>query len=132
LLRQARAGHSLQVYGGKQVLDFVWVGNVVDALVRAGGLEGSVPPINIGSGTGTRILDLARRIARLAECQPKIQIEPARPMEVTRLIANVERMREILLIDPPLDPLANLTELVPVPVAMLAQGCGIRGFSLSA
>jgi len=119
-LRQARAGHGLQVFGGKQVLDFVWVGNVVDALVRAGEFDGSIPPINIGSGTGTRIVDLARRIARLAECQPKIQFEPARPMEVTRLIANVERMREILLIDPPLDPLANLTELVPAPVAMLA------------
>jgi UDP-glucose 4-epimerase len=119
-LRQARSGHGLQVYGGKQVLDFVWVGNVVEALVRAGELEGSIPPINIGSGTGTRIIDLARRIARLAECQPKIQFEPARPMEVTRLIANVERMREILLIDPPLDPLANLTELLPAPMAMLA------------
>jgi UDP-glucose 4-epimerase len=119
-LRQARSGHGLQVYGGKQVLDFVWVGNVVEALVRAGELEGAIPPINIGSGTGTRIIDLARRIARLAECQPKIQFEPARPMEVTRLIANVERMREILLIDPPLDPLANLTELLPAPMAMLA------------
>jgi UDP-glucose 4-epimerase len=119
-LRQARSGHGLQVYGGKQVLDFVWVGNVVEALVRAGELDGSVPPINIGSGTGTRIIDLARRIARLAECQPKIQFEPARPMEVTRMIANVERMREILLIDPPLDPLANLTELLPAPVALLA------------
>ena len=119
-LRQARSGHGLKVYGGKQVLDFVWVGNVVEALVRAGELEGAIPPINIGSGTGTRIIDLARRIARLAECQPKIQFEPARPMEVTRLIANVERMREILLIDPPLDPLANLTELLPAPMAMLA------------
>jgi len=100
-------------------------GGIVDdaracTLLRGGELEGSSPPINIGSGTGTRILDLARRVARLAECQPKIQLEPARPMEVTRLIANVERMREILLIDPPLDPLANLTELLPAPMAMLA------------
>jgi UDP-glucose 4-epimerase len=118
-LRQARAGQGLQVYGGKQVLDFVWVGNVVEALVRSAELEGFVPPINIGSGTGTRILDLARRIARLAECQPRIQLEPARPMEVTRLIANVERMRELLMIEPSLDPLANLTELLPAPMAML-------------
>src|SRR5205807_1446778 len=87
-LHQARAGHSLQVYGGKQVLDFVWVGNVVEALVRAGELDRSAPPINIGSGTGTRIVDLARRIGRLAECQPKIQLAPARPMDVTRLIAS--------------------------------------------
>ena len=69
-MAQARAGHGLQVFGGEQVIDFVWVGHVVDALVRALN-RGPMPPINIGSGTGTRIVDLARRIARLAEAQPR-------------------------------------------------------------
>jgi UDP-glucose 4-epimerase len=119
-VRQARSGQGLQVYGGKQVLDFVWIDKVVDALVKAGDLDHATQPINIGSGTGTRIVDLARRIARLAETQPKLEFRPARPMEVTRLIVNVDRMRQILLIEPPLDPLANLTELFPSPVAMLA------------
>jgi UDP-glucose 4-epimerase len=118
-LRQASAGQELQVYGGKQVIDFVWVGQVVDALTRAGSLDGPLPPINIGSGTGTRIIDLAHRIARLAAGRPKIHLQPARPMEVTRFIANVERMRQILLIEPPLDPLGNLAELFAAPVAAL-------------
>jgi UDP-glucose 4-epimerase len=118
-LRQAGAGQELQVYGGKQVIDFVWVGQVVDALTRAGTLDGPLPPINIGSGTGTRIIDLARRIARLAEGPPKIHLQPARPIDVTRFIANVERMRQILMIEPPLDPLGNLAELFAAPVAAL-------------
>jgi UDP-glucose 4-epimerase len=119
-LRQAQAGQPMQIQGGKQVLDFVWVGQVVEALVRAGRLEGPLPPINIGSGTGTRLIDLARRIARLVEGQPKIHLAPARHMEVTRYIANVERMRQILLIEPLLDPLGNLAELVAAPVQVLA------------
>jgi hypothetical protein len=41
-------------------------------------------------------------------------------MEVTRYIANVERMRQILLIEPLLDPLGNLAELVAAPVQVLA------------
>lgn len=114
-LRQAQAGHQMQIFGGKQVLDFVWVGQVVEALVRAGKVDGPLPPINIGSGTGTRIIDLARRIGRLVEAQPKIHLEPARHMEVTRFIANVERMRRILLLEPLLDPLGNLADLVAVP-----------------
>jgi nucleoside-diphosphate-sugar epimerase len=118
-LRQAQAGQQMQIFGGKQVLDFVWVGQVVEALVRAGKVEGPLPPINIGSGTGTRIIDLARRIGRLVECQPKIQLEPARHMEVTRYIANVERMRRILLLEPLLDPLGNLADLVAAPVPVL-------------
>ncbi len=119
-LEQAQAGQKLQIFGGKQVLDLVWVGLVVEALVRAGKLEGPLPPINVGSGTGTRIVDLARRIARLAEGQARIQLEPARRMDVTRYIARVERMRQILFIEPLLDPLTNLAELVAVPVPVLS------------
>jgi UDP-glucose 4-epimerase len=118
-LRLAGAGHELQIYGGKQVIDFMWVGHVIDAFDRAGSLDGPLPPINIGSGTGTRIIDLARRISRLTEGQHKIKFQPARPMDVTRFIANVERMREILKIEPPLDPLGNLGELVAAPSAAL-------------
>ncbi len=118
-LRLASAGHELQIYGGKQVMDLVWVGQVIDAFGRAGTLDRPLPPINIGSGTGTRIIDLARRISRLAEAQLKIKFQPARPMDVTRFIANVDRMREILMIEPPLDPLGNLGELVaPQPVVL--------------
>ncbi|HEX8968774.1 MAG TPA: SDR family NAD(P)-dependent oxidoreductase [Chloroflexota bacterium] len=116
-LQQVASGQELQMYGGKQVIDFVWVGHVVDALVRAGALDGPLPPINIGSGTGTRIVDLARRIGRLTESQPKIRFVSARPMDVTRFIANVDRMRQILMVEPPLDPLGNLVDLVAAPVA---------------
>jgi UDP-glucose 4-epimerase len=116
---QALSGRDLQVYGGKQVIDFVWVGQIVDALLVAAACDGPLPTINIGSGTGTRIVDLARRIARLVECQPKIHLAPARQMDVTHFIANVERMRQILLVEPLLDPLGKLAELVAAPAAML-------------
>jgi UDP-glucose 4-epimerase len=113
----AAAGRDLHVYGGKQVMDFVWVGQTVDALIRAGEIDGPIPPINVGSGTGTRIVDLARRIARLVESPAHVRLEPARPMEVTRFIASVERMRQILMLEPLLDPLGNLAEMVASPVA---------------
>ena len=110
----ARAGCELPVYGGKQVLDFVWVGQAVEALLRAGRLECPLPPINVGSGTGTRIVDLARRIGRLVDSHARLNLQPARKVEVTRFVANVERMRQILKVEPTLDPLAHLNELVPL------------------
>jgi len=115
-LEQAAAGEALPVYGGKQLIDFVWIGDTVEALIRASRLDGPLPPINVGSGTGTRIVDLARRIARLTGGHGQLKVLPARPVEVTRFVASVDRMREILGIEPPLDPLDHLPSLVAAPV----------------
>jgi UDP-glucose 4-epimerase len=112
-LDQISAGEDLVVYGGKQVLDFVWVGDAVAALARAGAAVGPLPPINVGSGTGTRILDLARRIGRLVGGRAHLLLQPARPAEVTRYIAKIERMRDLLQMEPSLDPLAHLPALLP-------------------
>ena len=116
---RALAGEDLNVYGGKQIVDFVWVDQVVDAFTSAAALEGPLPPMNIGSGSGTRIVDVAKRIARLVPGQPHLRLQAARPMEVTRFVANVDRMRQLLGIEPPLDPLMHLSRLVPVPVSRL-------------
>jgi UDP-glucose 4-epimerase len=115
-VERAAAGRDLDVYGGKQVIDFVWVDNAVNALMKAGLAEGPLPPINVGSGTGTRIVDLARRIARLASARSRVNLLPARPVEVTRFVANVDRMREMLGVDTPLDPLSFLPRLMSIPM----------------
>lgn len=113
----AAAGQDLTVYGGKQVLDFVWVGQVVEALMRTADLEGPTPPINIGSGTGTRIIDLARRIRLTVGSQSHIQLVPARAVEVVQYVARIDRMRQLLKLEAPADPLAHLGELVGAPTA---------------
>jgi hypothetical protein len=37
-------------------------------------------------------------------------------MEVTRFIASVDRMRQILMVEPFLDPLGNLSEMLVSPL----------------
>jgi nucleoside-diphosphate-sugar epimerase len=120
-IEYATAGKDLEVFGGKQVIDFVWIDAVVDALIAAASIDGPLRPINVGSGTGTRITDLARRISRLAIGSPRVTLLPARAVEVTRFVANVERMRETLGIEPPLDALSNLSALVPAAPALLPR-----------
>ena len=53
-LRRARCGQELILFGGQQVLDFVWVDLAVEALLRAAGC-GTFGPINIASGVGTAL-----------------------------------------------------------------------------
>ena len=117
-LQRAAAGQDLPVYNGKQVADFIWVGQAVEALVRAAAPNRPLPPINVASGTGTRLVDVARRIARLVGGQGQITLLPGRAAEVTRFVADVERMQQLLRIDPPLDPFEHLPDLVGRPVAL--------------
>ena len=113
-LQRARDGAELEVFGGKQVIDFVWVGHVVEAFLRAARLDGSLPPINVASGTGTTLVDLASRIAQLTSASTRLQLRPARSIEVTKYIAAIDRQRELLEIEPDLDPLEHLGEVAAV------------------
>ena len=108
-LDAAQEGRDLEVYGGEQLLDFLWVGTAVQALIAAGerGFRG---PTNIGSGKGTQILDLARRIVEVTKSPSRIRRSPARSEEVVRFVADTRRMREEGIV-PDDDPLAHLAEM---------------------
>ena len=59
-LRSALLGEPLLLFGGEQILDFIWIEDVVDALIAAGGSQAVAGPLNIGSGVGTQITEVAR------------------------------------------------------------------------
>jgi len=113
-LERACNGEDLVLYGGQQVLDFVWVGTAVEALLRAGQLE-QLGPINVANGIGTSLYDLAEQIRIVTGTQAKVRLEPARSAEVTRFIADVGRMKSILGIEPEAQPLSHLCELLARP-----------------
>lgn len=110
-LTAAAQGRDLVVYGGEQVIDFLWVGKAVDALLFAAthDLPG---PVNIGCGVGTRILGLAERVLRATGTDSKISRAAARDVEVAKFVADVSVMRSLGL-EPDADPLGHLEELVP-------------------
>ncbi|MBC8163182.1 MAG: NAD-dependent epimerase/dehydratase family protein [Roseiflexaceae bacterium] len=97
----------LTVFGGQQLIDFVWVDQVVEAFMRAA-TRPVAEPINIGSGRGTPILELAERVIALSGTSAKLDVQPARSIEVARFEAEITRMREQLDLTPPEDPLFGL------------------------
>ncbi|MDE3095518.1 MAG: SDR family NAD(P)-dependent oxidoreductase [Chloroflexota bacterium] len=115
-LDRAAAGGALEVFGGDQVLDFVWIGTVVDALMLAGE-QGLASPTNIGSGTGTPILELAQRVLDVTRSKAAVVRTAPRNAEVSRFVADVSRMRA-LGIAPDADPLAHLAELAALPATV--------------
>jgi UDP-glucose 4-epimerase len=98
LLKQAQSGGSLVIFGdGSQTRDFVYVDDVVDALVRAAtAVNVNRAVINVGSGREVSINDVAAGVARAARKRPDVLHNQAMSSGVSRLVADVERARVLL------------------------------------
>jgi UDP-glucose 4-epimerase len=98
LIRQAQAGGSLVIFGdGTQTRDFVYVDDVVAALMAAAtATDVNRAVINIGSGQGVSINDLAARVARLTGKQASILHNLAQSGGVSRLVADVSLAQQLL------------------------------------
>lgn len=111
-LGRAAAGQDLIVYGGKQIIDFVWIEQVVEALLRAATADIVGIPINVGSGRGTPILELAERILSLFSSRSRLDHQPARSVEVVAFVADIGRMQQYLNLEPAADPLVYLERMI--------------------
>jgi UDP-glucose 4-epimerase len=90
-VRNALWNEPLVLYGGEQVLDFVWIDCVTDALLGAMDLDSSVGPVNIGSGIGTTVRALAELILRQIPSAGGIIREEPRNVEVRSFVADVRK-----------------------------------------
>lgn len=91
MLRQALQGGTIVIDGdGRQTRDFVYVDDVVSALVAAAtapNVNGLV--INVGSGEETSILDLARLVLQVTGSSSNIITNPKSSGGVARMCANI-------------------------------------------
>jgi UDP-glucose 4-epimerase len=111
-LNAAVQGASLEVYGGEQIIDFVWIGTVVNSLLRVGFGDHVSEPLNIGSGVGVTVLDLAHRILAMVPSTSHCVRLPSRDIEVTRFVADISRARDAIDLPSPAEPLTHLPKLV--------------------
>jgi len=83
---------------GNATRDFTYVGDIVDALLRAGYYDRAIgQEMNIASASEIRILDLAESINRLTGNPAGIAFTERRRWDTkTRLLASVERAEELL------------------------------------
>jgi UDP-glucose 4-epimerase len=111
-LDNAFKGEPLTIYGGQQTLDFVWIDTAVEGLLRAGAGNFVDGAVNIGSGTGIAISELARRILAQTGSTAKLRFGSSRDVEVTRFVADIVRMETKLGLQPDGEPLSHLAELI--------------------
>jgi len=101
VIRQTRRGHSAVLRDLRPVRDFCHVTDVADAIVRA--CTAPLPRLtilNVGSGRGTSVAQVARRIARLRRRRILLRVRSAPPERardaIDRLVADPRRAGQLL------------------------------------
>ncbi len=100
-LNRIEGGRQVEIYGGgESVRDYVYAGDVARAVARLIETEGGEPVLNVGSGEGTRLIDLLH----LAEGEVGQQAEtiehPSREFEVERIVLDIGRLRSLIGFEP--------------------------------
>lgn len=97
-LQAALSGGSLVVYGdGRQTRDYVYVDDVVAALVAAAtATEVNRAVINVGSGRETSVADLIAHIEQATGREVNVLNNPQKAGGVARLAADIGQARELL------------------------------------
>ncbi len=92
-----QAGRAPTVFGdGRQTRDYIYVGDVVDAVLSAAASDAS-GSFNVGTGVESSVLDLVERMRALSGADGfEPEFAPARPGEVPRISIDPARAGEVL------------------------------------
>ncbi|NOZ50212.1 MAG: NAD-dependent epimerase/dehydratase family protein [Chloroflexi bacterium] len=116
MLREILHGGTVVVHGdGEQTRDYVYIDDVVDALIRAGErshIDHQV--INIGSGVETSVNQLIKHIETVSHLPAHTIYNRERSGGVSRLLADLDKARELLDYKPRVSLAAGLLRIIQI------------------
>lgn len=104
LIDHLRRGEVLPMTPGEQTRDFIFIDDIVRVVERVLTLEPGSRLFNIGSGEETRLIDVAKLVARALGDETEQLLDPGalpyRPAEQMRYLLDISRAREALRFAP--------------------------------
>lgn len=100
--RNIRQGQPVTVFGERKTLDFTYVDDAVDGLVRclehlvAGDSAVVGETFNLAYGEGRRLVDIVHGIAETLGMPVEVRLAASRPGEVTWYVADIAKARRLL------------------------------------
>jgi UDP-glucose 4-epimerase len=105
-LHRLHTGQPITIWGdGSVVRDYLYIADLVDALLLAAEGETRGKVLNVGSGQGTSLNELIALIAEVTGEQPEVEYRPGRALDVPANVLDIGRVADELGWSP-------LTELV--------------------
>jgi UDP-glucose 4-epimerase len=101
-IRQARKNETLKIFGEAKCLDFTYIDDAVDGVIKALEKFDAVKndTYNLAFGEGNTILKLAEMIIELTGSQSKIELGESRTGEVIRYVADISKAKKAFGFDP--------------------------------
>ena len=110
---------------GDQTMDFVYVGDVARANLLAAAADVTDEVCNVGSGTETSLIELARHLLRVMGAPPTVEHGPPRAVnDVRRRLASTEQASRLLGFDAAVGLPDGLRQLVDWWQSERAAGAG--------
>ncbi len=81
---------------GRPKRDWVYVDDLVEAVIRAIEVDTGIDPINIGSGQGVSIAEIAKLIKRTAGFEGELVFDTAKPDGAPYKVMNIKHCKQIL------------------------------------
>ncbi len=93
MIASALSGRALEIWGdGSVVRDFLYVGDLVRALLAAATYAGGHRTFNVGSGVGRSVLDVARAVGEVVGRPVPLVHRPARSADVPVNVLDITRI----------------------------------------
>lgn len=97
---------------GSPIREFLYVGDAAEIIIKAVELPHDVSPVNIGTGIGTTIKELAELIAELTGFSGTLVWDTDKPNGTARKVLNTEKMQKLLGFKPKTNLRDGLAETI--------------------
>jgi UDP-glucose 4-epimerase len=100
-LHRIERGEPIDLFGGGSTIrDYVYVGDVARAVVKASMIEAGPSVINIGSGEGTSLIDLLRLVEEEVGRPARVIEHPERGFDIHQIVLDTTRLGELIEFEP--------------------------------
>ncbi len=90
-------GEKVEIWGdGSTIRDYIYVGDVISAFLKAKDYTGDHKVLNIGTGVGRSILQIIGSVEQISDCSMERVFKPSRLLDVPRNVLDINLARREL------------------------------------
>ena len=114
IYKKIQNNEPITIFGkGDQIRDYVYIEDIVPFFEKAAISQVGINRIlNMGTGTGTTILDIVKNMSKILKIEPKIEFQSARPGEIGNFVSDTTLLKKTFEEIPSTDVLTGLEQTI--------------------